>query len=286
MRVDRPEGKVRAVRLVARTGWSLALLGLVWWSTGGAASDRAPATTGLAKSTAVALELVLAVDASTSVSDQEFILQRGGLSAAFRDRGVCDAIERAGPDGVAVALVQWSNTNDQVLAVPWTHLRGAADCQLMAERIAGMKRSLVGGTVMSGALHFARTQIERNRFMGRRKVIDISADGPDRHGVAPAQARDRAVAAGITVNALAIMTGRYRLDDYLKNNIAGGPGAFVMTASGFEDFPAAIRLKLIREISDPSMAEWRPARLKSCRAPAPPKGRQYLTVTGTCYAAP
>jgi len=250
---------VQVVRLAERARLSLALLVLVWWSTEGAASESAPVAPGLAQNTAVALELVLAIDASTSVSDQEFMLQRGGLSAAFRDRDVCKAIEGAGSDGIAVALIQWSNTNDQVLAVPWTHLRGSADCRLIAERIAGMKRSLVGGTVMSGALHFARMQIERNRFTGRRKVIDISADGPDRHGVEPARARDRAVAAGITVNALAIMTGQYRLDDYLKHNIAGGPGAFVMTASGFDDFPAAIRLKLIREISDPSMAGRRPA---------------------------
>ncbi len=255
-----PEGgaapRVRFKSATWHSRWVSPALLLVCQLLGGAAAaaDVIPPRTAAVDKTAVALELVLALDASTSISDQEFDLQRDGLSAAFRDPEVCQAIEDASPDGIAVALVQWSNRDDQALAVPWTYLSSEDDCHLFSARIAAMRRSLVGGTVMSGALDFARAQIQENRFAGRRKVIDIVADGPDRHGVEPARARDRAVAAGITVNGLAIMTGQYRLDDYLRNNIAGGPDSFVMTANGFDDFSAAIRLKLMREIGGPSMA--------------------------------
>ncbi len=245
---------MNVARLLKVAGPAFLLACHALWSTTAATGDVGPRRVVDAGRATVALELVLAVDASTSISDHEFDLQRNGLAGAFRDPEVCQAIERSSPDGIAVALTQWSNRDDQVLAVPWTHLMSEDDCRRFSARIADMRRSLVGGTVMSGALDFARAQIQENRFAGRRKVIDIVADGPDRHGVEPARARDRAVAVGITVNALAIMTGQYRLDEYLRNNIAGGPDSFVMTANGFDDFSAAIRLKLVREIGGPSVA--------------------------------
>ena len=202
----------------------------------------------------VHLELVLAIDASTSVSDEEFLLQRDGLSAAFRDERVIEAVEQTGPGGVAVAVVQWSNAHHQVLAVDWTRLGNETDCFSFAVKLSAMERQLVGGTVISGALDFARRQILENAFKGDRGVIDLSGDGPDRHALEPARARDRAVAAGITVNALAVLTGKYKLDDYLRNNVIGGPGAFVISATGYGDFAAAMRQKLIKEITSPAVA--------------------------------
>ena len=46
--------------------------------------------------TVVALELLLAVDTSTSVDREEFALQQRGLAEAFRHPDVISAIERAG----------------------------------------------------------------------------------------------------------------------------------------------------------------------------------------------
>ncbi len=57
---------------------------------------------------AVDLELVLAVDISVSVSPAEFALQRRGLAEAYRDPAVHTAIETAGGNGIAVALLYWS----------------------------------------------------------------------------------------------------------------------------------------------------------------------------------
>jgi hypothetical protein len=239
----------RYLRNKAQLVGGFALLALTVYAAEAAEEDFA----GQVSAREVALELVLALDSSTSVSDREFLLQRRGLAAAFRDPEVCGAIEHAGPGGVAVAVTQWSNAGDQVLAVRWTRLLGEETCEAFADRLDHMERRLVGGTVMSGAIDFARRQILRNAYAGKRAVIDLSGDGPDRHGVKPALARDRAVQAGITINALAIMTGQYHLDRYLRANIIGGPGAFVMTASGYEDFASAMRQKLIREIARPSL---------------------------------
>ena len=239
-------------RYMEDAAWRAVVSALLFLSVCGARADEGD-TNAQSPARQVALELVLAIDSSTSVSDREFLLQRRGLAAAFRDPEVCVAIERAGTGGVAVAVTQWSNAGDQVLAVRWTRLSGGETCLAFAERLDAMERRLVGGTVISGAIDFARRQILQNAYAGKRAVIDLSGDGPDRHGVEPALARDRAVEAGITINALAIMTGQYRLDRYLRANIIGGPGAFVMTASGYEDFAAAMRQKLIREITRPSL---------------------------------
>ena len=69
-----------------------------------ASLNAAPAP---ARAAPVDLELILAVDASYSVSEQEFALQIAGLAGAFHNPMVINAIEGVGPDGIAVTLVQW-----------------------------------------------------------------------------------------------------------------------------------------------------------------------------------
>jgi hypothetical protein len=58
--------------------------------------------------TNVDLELVLAIDTSTSVDEVEFDLQRRGLASAFRHPNVHTAIVAAGSKGIAVAVLQWA----------------------------------------------------------------------------------------------------------------------------------------------------------------------------------
>ena len=81
-------------------------------------------TVGVAPSRASAefvdLELVLAVDASSSVNYDEFSLQLNGLAAAFGNPLLIKALESAaGQGGIAVSLMQWSDTNKQQLAIGW-----------------------------------------------------------------------------------------------------------------------------------------------------------------------
>ena len=64
----------------------------------------------------------------------------------------------------------------------------------------------------------------------------------------PGPARDRAVAAGITINGLAILNEEPYLAEYYYRTVIGGPGAFVMSATGYESFAEAIRLKILREL--------------------------------------
>jgi hypothetical protein len=202
----------------------------------------------------VDLELVLALDASNSVSDQEFALQAQGLADAFGGDAVIQAVLEGAPGGVAVAVMQWSNAHHQVTSVPWRVLRSAEDGRQLAAELVAMKRRLKGGTAISGALAYAQGLILENAFEGARKIIDVSGDGPDLHLVHVQRARDEAVDAGITINGMAIINEDEKLEAFYRHNVIGGDNAFVMTANNFSDYSAAIREKLLRELAIPQLA--------------------------------
>jgi hypothetical protein len=206
--------------------------------------------------TPVELELVLAVDTSSSVDRQEFQLQMQGLARAFRHPDVLAALEAAGPRGVAVALLQWSSTHRQTLAVPWTHLTGPARARAFAARLGRTPRYVrSGGTGIAGALDAAAAELAENGFTGQRRAIDVSGDGRANMGARPTRARDRVTASGITINGLAILNEESTLDRYYLDSVIGGPGAFLITAAGYDDFARAIRRKLIREIAGARIVE-------------------------------
>jgi hypothetical protein len=235
--------------------------GLLGAALGPARADPAPEGPQRLAQTAIELELVLAVDASSSVDRQEFALQMQGLASAFRDPQVLAALRAV--NGVAVTLMQWSSTSRQAVAVPWTLLRGDADAGEFAAAIARAPRQVrSGGTSIAAALDAAFAQIAGNAYQGRRQVIDLSGDGRANMGARPSRARDRIAAAGVTINGLAILNEEPALDRYYADYVIAGPRAFLMTAVDYQSFAQAIRRKLIREITGAQMAE----------APTPPDG--------------
>ena len=203
----------------------------------------------------VDLELLLAVDVSSSVDREEYDLQMRGLSEAFRHPAVQDAVLAAGHLGIAVAVVQWSDSNDQSLVIDWTVIHDAASTEALAERIGNTERVVSGSqTAISGALAFSLQQLTTNRFEGRRQVIDVSGDGRANSGDHPMALRDLAVANGVIINGLAILNEEPFVDSYYRYTVIGGDGAFLMTAHDYEDFAVAILEKLIREIDLPPVS--------------------------------
>ena len=202
---------------------------------------------------AVDLELVLAVDGSWSVNEREFGLQMAGYAAAFRDPRLVGAIEAAGDSGVAVCLLQWSGPGMHSLAVDWRVIRNSADALALADVLAATPRVVPGGSTAIGeAIGHALRLFSSSGFRARRRTIDVSGDGSANDGAdqdwLPALARDRAVAAGVTVNGLAILNEEPDLDAYYADQVVGGPSAFVMAVADYDDFADAILRKLIREI--------------------------------------
>lgn len=235
------------MRALARWSWWAALGALsgLWLAGAALAQDRVP----------VDLELLLAVDASSSVSSAEFDLQMRGLAEAFRHPAVIGAIRAAGDLGIAVSLIQWSDNRRQAIALRWTAVKGEASSLALSREIESTPRFLVGGgTAISGALKFAIRQFDRNGFNGRRKVIDLSGDGRANQGAQPSRMRDLAVATGITVNGLAILNEDQTVDRYYHANVIGGTGSFVMTADDYGDFARAMLEKLIKEIAGAPVA--------------------------------
>ncbi|MEP1205894.1 MAG: DUF1194 domain-containing protein [Rhizobiaceae bacterium] len=209
----------------------------------------------------VELELVLAVDASTSVNSDEYKLQRSGIAEAFRHPKVLAAIDGLGEEGLAVSVVQWSGPNKQRVAVDWSHVNSRASAFQLATAIDAMPRLMTGFTDIAGAINYSTAEIENNRFTGRRLAIDVSGDGTsDRND--PALARDQAILKGITINGLVIHSIEYDLGDlarfdlrtHYRDRVIGGPGAFLLNAESFKTFAVSMREKLYREISGPLFA--------------------------------
>jgi len=199
---------------------------------------------------AVDLALVLAVDASGSVDQRRFELQKQGYVAAFRHPRVIGAIQSGPAQAIAVTMMQWTGPALQVTVVPWTKISDAASANTLADKIAAAPRALFGGgTSISGAIDTGMALLFDNPFKTARRVIDISGDGSNNRGRPVNQARDEAVRAGVGINGLPILALEPDLDRYFEQNVIGGPGAFVIAAKDFDTFGEAIVKKLIAEIA-------------------------------------
>jgi hypothetical protein len=200
--------------------------------------------------TPVDLQLVLAVDASGSVDQRRFELQRQGYVAAFRDPRVLRAIQSGATQAIAVTMVQWTGPALQIQVLPWTLIKDVTTAHAFATAIADTPRQLFsGGTSISGALDHAVPLMAESPFQGTRRVIDISGDGSNNRGRPAASARNDAVRAGVVINGLPILAVEPGLDRYFSEQVIGGPGAFVIAAQSYETFAEAILKKLIREMA-------------------------------------
>jgi hypothetical protein len=200
--------------------------------------------------TAVDMELLLAVDASGSVDATRFELQRKGYVAAFRSPQVLQAIAGGGKQSIAVSMLQWTGPQMQAEIVPWALIKDQASAKSVAALIETTPRKLFGGgTSISGALDTAMKWFRQSPFRGERRVIDVSGDGSNNRGRSVTKARDEAVAADIVINGLPILAWEPDLDYYYKQNVIGGPGAFMIVAKDFDTFADAILKKMIIEIA-------------------------------------
>jgi hypothetical protein len=203
-----------------------------------------------AAQTTVDVQLVLAVDASGSVSDSRFELQKQGYAAAFRNPRVLRAI-RSGMNGaIAVTMMQWTGPALQVTAVPWMLLRDEASVAAFATAIEKAPRDLFsGGTSISGAIDRAMTLLLASPHKGLKRVIDISGDGQNNRGRPVTLARDEAVRAGVVINGLPILELEPWLDKYYFDQVIGGPGSFMIPAETYDKFADAVLRKLVLEIA-------------------------------------
>jgi hypothetical protein len=204
----------------------------------------------------VDLELQLALDVSRSMDPYEQELQFKGYANAFMDQRIHEAIGSGAVGAIAVLMFIWSDYHIQETLIPWTRLATGADCNNFAQTVLEAPRRIYLYTSISGAIDYAMRQFG-TQYEGTRKVLDISGDGVNNSGRPVTIARDEAVAAHVVINGLPVINDRPDpfpmrqppLDDYYREQVIGGPGAFVEVASGFEAFDAAVKRKLLREIA-------------------------------------
>ena len=198
----------------------------------------------------VDLQLVLAVDSSGSINAEEFRLQMEGLTAAFRNPLILEAIKRGPIGAIAVTLVEWSSVEQQHQSIAWTVISDEESMAMFADQIAMTPRFIPGGsTSVSDALSYAGRTLASSGFISQRRVIDVSGDGSNNSGIPPESVRDRLVDSGIVINGLAILNDEPNLKEYYAASVIGGPGAFVLVADSYESFSSAILSKLITEIA-------------------------------------
>ncbi|MBR0651663.1 DUF1194 domain-containing protein [Roseomonas terrae] len=197
----------------------------------------------------VDLALCLAVDASSSVDYDEFALMLGGYAAALRDDSVQGAIVAGPRRAVAIGLLMWSGRGAQAAAVPWTRIDGAEAAAALADAVANAPRLVpAGATALGEGMAAGLALLGRLPTEATRLVLDVSGDGRNNQGRPPGPVRDIGVAAGVTINALAVLNEEPDLLDHYRAEVIGGPGSFAMHTPDYAAFTEAIRQKLLREI--------------------------------------
>jgi hypothetical protein len=250
-----PPPRIRtAAERVAR--WRMAALALLAavaatlgpeLSWGGGASPPRPAATA-----EVDTALIVSIDVSNSVDEHRYKLQIEGIAAALEDPGVIEAILNGPQGGIIFSLVAWADRPK--VALPWMRIASRADALAVAQAIRAMPRHDGEFTCLGQMLRFVSDKIvPQIPAKALRVIVDVSGDGRDNCNAAEpiGHVRDELVSSGVTINGLPILEGREAatLAPWYRDNVMGGPGAFVLPAEGFEDFGRAIRQKFVIEIS-------------------------------------
>jgi len=222
-----------------------------------------PAATGLLISLHCAqaqepvdIALVLAVDVSRSMSPRELTIQREGYAAALNHPDVVRAISQGAYGRIAVTMFEWAGENSIGEVFGWTLVETGADADQLSAIVRNSKPLGLRRTSISGAILHALERLDEAPFDGFRKVVDISGDGPNNQGQPVLAAREVALGRRIIINGLPLMTSDGPgssfnipdLDVYYSECVIGGPGSFLVPVTSWDQFPEAIRRKLILEI--------------------------------------
>ena len=213
---------------------------------------------GLARAEQCRIALALGLDVSSSVDGREYLLQTRGLAAALASPEVREAFLAVPGEVVALAVYEWSGRRQQRLRQDWVVIRSAADLDAVAGALAESRRSFEQyPTALGHAILFGASILAQAPPCAEAK-LDISGDGTNNDGIPPPLA---APDAPMVVNGLVVGDDGDTLARYYADFVIRGPGAFVELAEDYDDFEAAMRRKLEREL--------RPAAVSLLAVPAP-----------------
>ena len=207
--------------------------------------------------------IVLLTDVSRSIDDSEFQLEKRGYTAAFEDPRVIAAIA-GGPNArIAVTYLEFAGDDQVRTVIDWTVIDSAATASAFTGALIAAPRSFYGRTAIGSGIVQSTNALAEIAGAGSntRAVIDVAGDGTSNAGVPVTAARDQALAAGITINGLAIINDHpvsYTfahvqppggLTQWYRDNVIGGPGSFALEVHDFHSFGEAMVRKLLSEIA-------------------------------------
>lgn len=206
----------------------------------------------------VDVELVLAVDISQSMDTKEQELQRAGYAKALTSEDFLNVLQFGKTGRIAVTYMEWGNAGAQFIVADWSLIQDFETAQTFVSQIQSAPFRHTQRTSISSALEKAVELINTNGYIGDRRVIDVSGDGPNNQGPKVSPVRDWAVAQGIVINGLPLMledtfnawSTSFSMDRYYHDCVIGGPGSFVIPVKRLMDIEAAIHMKLILEIAE------------------------------------
>ncbi|HYF55332.1 MAG TPA: DUF1194 domain-containing protein [Salinarimonas sp.] len=202
-----------------------------------------------AKAQPVDVALLIGLDVSGSVSEENWTLQRDGVADAIGSPAFGAAITSGQIGRMAIAVMQWGSGAQVV--VGWTVLDSRAGARAFAARVREMARLESGATCMGNALVKAGIELMAWDDQASRRVIDISGDGADNCSASVSDARAAVLAQNITINGLPIVTPTEpHIAEWYEGKLIGGPGAFVVIAEGFDSFANAFLRKLVWETAE------------------------------------
>lgn len=204
----------------------------------------------------VDVALVLAVDVSRSMSRRELEIQREGYAAALNHPDVVRAIAQGAHGRIAVTMFEWAGDTSIQPVFDWTLVETGADANALSAIVRNSRPRGLRRTSISGAILYALKRLEQAPVEGFRKIVDISGDGPNNQGQPVLAAREAALSKRVVINGLPLMTSDgpgnsfniADLDAYYLECVIGGPGSFLVPVRSWDQFPEAIRRKLILEI--------------------------------------
>lgn len=179
-------------------------------------------------------------------------MQRAGLAAALIDPDVQNAFF-VSAEPVALHAFEWSGRYNQATLLPWMRVESPEDLLVAATAIGQSSRSQTEfPTAMGSALGHAAIQLLAAPPCLSR-TVDLAGDGVNNEGFGPRKAYAAFPFDGVTVNGLVVAANdaadRAKVISFYRDEVIRGPAAFVEVANGFDDYAAAMRRKLIRELT-------------------------------------
>ena len=133
--------------------------------------------------------------------------------------------------------------------VPWSVLDDVGSVDAFVITLLAAAKPMAGFTSISGVIDYSSELIRRSGYGASRAVIDISGDGRNNDGRPVIDARNAALAAGITINGLPFLGVEPDLDAYYRENVIGGHNAFTIPARDPGSFSEAVMRKLLTEVA-------------------------------------